>query len=105
MILFSALFINNGKIHQITFKAPDIDAAANLAAALGCGLEGEATTSQATPPPSLLPEAVDEKNARHMLGGISRTTLYRFLVRGKLERVAGTRKVLVTRRSIERFCA
>jgi hypothetical protein len=105
MILFSAIFTHSGKAHRITLNAANAVEAQTLATALGCGLEEEAkivSTDHAAP---VTPEAYDEKTARHMLGGISRTSLYRLIVRGKLERVKGTRKVLVTRRSIERFCA
>ena len=54
---------------------------------------------------TVTPEAFDVASACHIMGDISRTTLYRLLLRGKLERLPATRKVLVTRRSIERFCS
>jgi hypothetical protein len=39
------------------------------------------------------------------MGGVGRTTIYKELVLGNLERVAGTRRVLITRKSLERRCA
>ena len=57
-----------------------------------------------TPKREVPPVALDVGSACRVLGNISRTTLYRLLVRGRLARLPGTRKVLVTRRSIERFC-
>ncbi len=49
------------------------------------------------------PVAYNEKETRLMLGGISRSTLYRLLVAGHLERLPGLRSVQVTRASIERL--
>lgn len=105
MIPFSAIFIKNGNIRRITFEAPNLSEAQSLAAAMGCGLEGAISAPSINKPHEVQQKAYDEKTARQMLGGISRTTLYRLLLRGKLERVKDTRKVLVTHRSIERFCA
>ena len=78
-------------------------AARQLAARWGVGIEGEAAAFP-DDSPAPLPEAYDEKTARYLLGGISRTTLYAELATGRLKRMAGTRRVLVTRQSIERRC-
>ncbi|MCB1103258.1 MAG: hypothetical protein H7A44_11115 [Opitutaceae bacterium] len=100
---FSGVFIASGEIRRVVYEAKDIDEAKQLAAKWGVGVEGETVTiSTESPPP--LPEAYDEKTARYLLGGISRTTLYAELATGRLKRLSGTRRVLVTRRSIERRC-
>jgi hypothetical protein len=103
---YRAIFLVNGSIRKITFEALSMEEASRLAANWGFGLEGE----EAEAPSSLLvsspaKEAFDVTNACQVLGDISRTTLYRLLITGKLERLPATRKVLVTRRSIERFCS
>jgi hypothetical protein len=105
MISYQAIFVTNGMIRRVTFEAMNQEEAQQLAALWGCGLEGEAKQPSKMPIAPTLPEAYEEPVARQLLGNISRTTLYRLLVRGKLERVKDTRKVLVTRRSIERFCS
>ncbi|HEY0945050.1 MAG TPA: helix-turn-helix domain-containing protein [Opitutaceae bacterium] len=104
---FSAIYVSGGTLRKVLFEAATAAEAQELATKWGFGIQGE--ISETTPPPAdkttSLPEAFDVENACRMLGDISRTTLYRLLVRGKLERVPATRKVLVTRRSIERFCS
>lgn len=101
---FSGIYVMAGEIRRIVYEAIDITEAKHLALKWGVGVEGEAVTFEnGSPPP--LPEAYDEKTARYLLGGISRTTLYAELATGRLQRVSGTRRVLITRRSIERRCA
>jgi hypothetical protein len=103
---YRAIFIANGSIRKITFEALCSQEAEQLARNWGCGLEGEAVEdAQVDSPRPVAKEAFDVPSACQILGGISRTTLYRLLVRGKLERLPATRKVLVTRRSIERLCS
>ena len=63
------------------------------------GLNPAARPSDSLPPPAFY----NEKSARAMLGGISRTSLYRELIRGNLIRVPGMRKILITRQSIENW--
>ena len=88
------------------FEALGLDEAKRLAAGWGFELEGELTEEFNRPQSvSITPEAFDVPNACRIMGDISRSTLYRLLMRGKLERLPATRKVLVTRRSIERFCS
>ena len=81
--------------------------ARKFAATLGFGLIGEApvVANQSNIVAFERPDAFDVPQARHKLGGISRSTLYRLLKRGKLSRLTDTRKVLITRRSIERYLA
>ncbi len=98
---FSGIYVADGEIRRVILEARDITEARQLAAKWGIGIEGEAIGfSGECPPP--LPEAYNEKTARYLLGGISRTTLYAELATGRLKRLAGTRRVLVTRQSIER---
>lgn len=100
---FSGVYLAEGQIRRVIFEAKDGGEAQLLAKQWGMGVEGEAAAFPGeTPLP--LPEAYDEKTARYLLGGISRTTLYSELATGRLERMSGTRRVLVTRRSIERRC-
>jgi hypothetical protein len=100
---FSGIYVAAGEIRRVVYEARDITEARELAGKWGVGLEGEAAAFPCdTPAP--LPEAYDEKTARYLLGGISRTTLYAELATGRLQRLSGTRRVLVTRRSIERRC-
>ena len=100
---FSGVYLSEGQIRRVVFEAKDGGEAQLLAKQWGMGIEGEADAFAGEVPPPL-PEAYDEKTARHLLGGISRTTLYTELATGRLERLSGTRRVLVTRRSIERRC-
>jgi transcriptional regulator with XRE-family HTH domain len=101
-----AVYLMEGSIRRISFEAFDLDEARRLATKWGLGLEGESTEDpiRATHT-TIAPAAFDVVSACRVLGDISRTTLYRLLLRGKLERLPATRKVLVTRRSIERFCS
>lgn len=100
---FSGIYIAAGEIRRVVYEARDIAEAREFAAKWGVGIEGETAAFPGESPPPL-PEAYDEKTARYLLGGISRTTLYAELATGRLQRLAGTRRVLVTRRSIERRC-
>ena len=74
-----------------------------VAASCNAGLQGEAFTPN--PAPADLPFAYDQRKARELLGGISRATLYNWLAVGRLERVPDTRRVLITRQSLERAAA
>lgn len=105
---YRAVYLAAACIRRVTFEAACLEEAQRLATGWGFGLEGETEEEPCTvavPHKSALPEAYGVEDACRVMGGISRTTLYRLLVRRKLERVPATRKVLVTRRSIERFCA
>jgi hypothetical protein len=81
------------------FEAADEAEARKFCVRWGSGLEGKSTRPELAEEP--LPEAYDEKTARQMLGGISKSTLYREIQDGKLERLPGTRRILVTRSSLE----
>lgn len=101
MKTFNGIYIIGGSVRRMTIEAETLDEAKTIAGPWGVGIEGEGG-SIAGPPP--IPEAYNEADARDLLGKISRTSLYRMLVRGDVERLPGTRKVLVTRLSIEQFC-
>lgn len=49
-----------------------------------------------------LPESYELPDAQKLLGNVSRSTIYREVHRGLLDRVPHTRRVLITRESIER---
>jgi len=103
---YRAVYIVQASIRRMTFEAQSLEEAQRLAAGWGFGLEGEATEEAAADVRRpVAAEAFDVPSACRVLGDISRTTLYRLLVRGKLDRLPATRKVLVTRRSIERYCS
>ncbi len=102
MKTYSAVYVEDGGLLRMWFEAGDAEKARAFAARCGAGLEGEAARPEAGNP--AIPEAYDEETARHILGNISRSTLYRDLAVGRLDRVPDTRKVLVTRESIERRC-
>ena len=63
-----------------------------LLQALAAGVPGEYSLPA--------PVSVDEKTARQMLGGLSSSTLQRELLQGNLDRVPGTRRLLITRQSL-----
>lgn len=100
MTLYTGVYVRDGRVHRMTFEAETDSAAQELAKQWGVGLDGRAEVPElkSLPPP----EAYDEKTARQLLGGISRTTLFMELKQGYLERLPGTRRLLITRRSIEK---
>jgi hypothetical protein len=106
MHIFSAICVDEGDIRRIWFEAENRELAHTFCRRKGFGFDGTASplptfaTSEDQGP---LPEAYDEKTARRMLGGISLATLYRWLEEEKVERVPNTRRLLVTRQSIERL--
>lgn len=100
---YSGIYVAAGEIRRVVYEAKDVTEAKEFAARWGVGIEGEATAFPGHSP-APVPEAYAEKTARYLLGGISRTTLYAELAMGRLKRLPGTRRVLVTRRSIEHRC-
>lgn len=100
--IWSAVYVANGVLRRMNFEAGDEAEAREFAIRCGAGLEGEAIRLKTTSEP--LPVAYDAKTARRLLGGVSRSSLYKELVLGRLERVPGTRRVLITRSSLEQRC-
>lgn len=94
---FSALVPVRGKLRRIVFEAEDESDALCVAEAARAGLEGPALK-----PGIPEPLAYPIKEACRLLGGVSRATIYNWLALGELERLPGTARVLITRRSLER---
>ncbi len=93
---YSAAIPVAGELRRIWFDAVDEDDARRVALACNAGLEGAAMR----PEPSRV--AFNLQEARELLGGVSRATIYNWVAVGRLERVANTRRLLVTRESLER---
>jgi hypothetical protein len=93
---FSATIAVSGRSRRLFYDAADEKEALAMAQYLGAALEGEAPTEA-----PCVPVAVDEKEARRLLGGIGRSTLYEHIALGRLERVPGVGRLLVTTRSIQ----
>ena len=106
--VWSALYIEDGDVRRLWFEAPSEEKARDFARRCGAGLEGASDRPDTTVP---LPEAYDEVTTRKLLGGVrddgtpgvSRSFLYKELTLGRLERVPGTRRLLITRASIEKW--
>ncbi len=96
---FSAVYVVQGRMRRMFFQATDDAEAREFCAHWGSGLEGESTRPATAP--EHLPEAYDQETARALLGGISKSTLYREIQDGKLDRLPGTRRILITRLSLE----
>ena len=95
MKTFAATVAVSGRAQRIVFDAQDDTAALRIATACNAALVGECES------PAALPEAYNEKDARRLLGGVSSKTLWRWCALGYLERLPKTRRVLITRQSIE----
>ncbi len=104
MQTYSAICVDQGTIRRVWFEAADADTARAFCLRKDLGLEGPATpVARMTPAneePQPEPETYDAKTACRILG-VSLATLYRWLDDGRLRRVGGTRRMLVTRQSIE----
>ena len=100
MTTFAAVYVEAGTVRRIWFESASPEAARAFCVRYSFGLEGPATRpSDSLPTPAFY----NEKSARTLLGGISRTSLYRELIRGNLVRVPGMRRILITRQSIENW--
>lgn len=98
---FTAIHIRDGGIRRITIEAKDDGEAADIAKAWGIGIEGEAQNDFVAQEPER--EAYPIDIAGKLLGNLSRSTLYRELAAGRLERKPGIRRVLITAASIKRW--
>jgi hypothetical protein len=102
MSRYCAIIPVRGDLRRIFFDADSVEDARLVATSCNAGLQGEAFTPNPAPAPVDPPFAYDQTKARELLGGISRATLYNWLAVGRLERVPDTRRVLITRSSLER---
>jgi hypothetical protein len=98
---YSAVYLDSGAVRHLWFEAEGPAQAREKCLQWSAGLEGEANRPAADSP---LPAAYDATTSRRLLGNISRTSLYRMLIRGDLERLPHNRRLLITRSSIERHC-
>lgn len=96
----AAVFVANGEIRRLWFQAASEEEARAFCLQFNAGYEGLSRTPETEVKPA--PEAYNATTARELLGGISESTLYRELSEGKLERVPDTRRLLITRASLER---
>lgn len=94
---FAAVIPFRGELRRVYFDAADAEEARGIAMACNAGLEGPAQRPEVP-----APVAFSLNEARELLGGVSRATIYNWVALGRLERVAGTRRLLLTRESIER---
>jgi hypothetical protein len=65
------------------------------------GVQGETLPTDATAAP--MPDVYASKTASRLLGNVSRSTIYKWLTTGRLERIPESRKILITRKSVERL--
>lgn len=98
---FSATYSFAGVSRTMTFEAADEKEATTHAAIWGVGVVGEVPDTITAAP--VLPDAYDMTTACRLLGGVSRETVRKLLILGQIERVPEVRRVLITRRSLERF--
>jgi hypothetical protein len=96
---YTGIYVSNGRVRRVRFEAENEQEAISLAKAWNIGLQGPAQDLEVRPAP--LPEAYPLSVAQKLLGGISRSSIYRDLHAGRLERMPHTRRVMITRRSIE----
>jgi len=103
---YKAIHVADGNIRQLTFEALDLQDARQFAAKLGLGLIGETPViiSQPNVVQFERADAFDVRQTCQKLA-ISRSSLNRLVKRGKLSRLPDIGKLLVTRRSIERYLA
>jgi len=107
LTLFRGSFVSTGEIRRVLFEARDLNEAIELAHSWNVGVEFEVPGGWGgyESKPEAECEAYSLKEACRLLGGVSPITVYRWVVQKKLDRVPATRKVLITRRSIQRLVA
>lgn len=99
---FSGIYIASPLVRRVWFEADSDEQARVFCANYGFGYEGPRELPQLNASRASL--AVNKKEAAQLLGGVSGRTVDRMLIRGELERLSNTRRVLITRSSIERHC-
>jgi hypothetical protein len=98
---FAAVFIVAGHTRRMTYQATDLAEATALAAKWGAGVTGEVVEQRGEALP--LPTAYSWREAARQLGGVSRSQIYTWLTQGLLKRLPSTRRVLITRESVEQM--
>ncbi len=99
---FSGVYIVGGGVRRVILEAEHLEEARQVAQRWAVGIEGEAPDRPLPKP--VEPEAFNLDDTRRLLGGVSRATIYRWCWEGRLQRVPNTGRLLITRKSIERFC-
>lgn len=102
MTVFIGAYIYHGQMRELRLEAETIEEARAVAAPWGVAITKEGVWGPAGTIPSE-PFAYDEKTARRLLGGVSTTTLWRWVHQGYLARLPGTKRVLITRESVENW--
>jgi len=102
MKMYEGIYIEESALCNVFFKAKDRDTAMKTCKRLGLGLKGEAEGFR-TKQNSIEPVYCDSKTTMTLLGGMSRSTLHKELILQNLERVPGTRKILITLDSIKKW--
>jgi hypothetical protein len=102
MKTFACLRIEGGIVARLWVEAESEASARELCVRCGFGFVGLSEQPRATAQP--VPEAYEAKTASAILGGLSRSTLYRMVIRGDLDRFPSTKRLLITRSSLERSC-
>lgn len=100
---FSAVYVADGTSRQMTFQAVDLEEAKALANRWSAGVTGEVIALGGEETKSILPQAYTWKEAARQLGGVSRSQIYNWLALGLLSRLPSTRRVLITRESLEKL--
>lgn len=98
---FGGVYVFNGRARRLTFEADDEEEALSISTKWNVGLSGETLPPGVAPAP--VPDVYDLRTAARLLGNISHATIYRWVKLGRLERIPDTRKVLITRQSVERL--
>lgn len=100
LLHFKARRIVDTDLLELSITSPSEDEARRHCSAVGYSFHGSVTPDEDR---ARIPIrfAYNEREARILLGGISRSTLHRELEDGKLKRVPGTTRLLVTHASIE----
>jgi len=85
----------------MTYQAADMAEAMALASRWGAGVTGEVVAQgwTAEVPPSAYPW----REAARQLGGVSRSQIYAWVTLGRLKRLPETRRLLITRESVEQM--
>lgn len=102
MKTYEGVYIEESTLCSVFFRAKDRNSALKTCKRLGLGLKGESEGFRAKHN-SIQPMFCDAKTAMNLLGGISRSTLYKELTLANLQRVPGTRKILITLDSIKKW--